>query len=297
MCAVECVVVCLLLVWLRLGFALPTGNHIHQFVGMSVAELIEPLYARDEPAVTTFGFRLPNFYRERSKSSSRRGQCASPAFKFGPFRWCIEVHPNGNALHVGRAVSVYLAAVTKLPQNVSIQLPFSITVLRTDGGDPGTHVVKGSVDAGAAPHVFSSECKRIGWPDVIPLDEIGAFLDKADGLIVHVAMGKPAKCCFDQVVNRSVIGGEDVFDTPAFALAGRYWFLRINPCIEDEGSEDKLVSLHVFMDNNTTVTDTSLLLLTCALLLRVSGSTSDDAVIVLMVMQESCVWRELWRHW
>ncbi len=218
---------------------------------MSVAELLEPLYVRDEAAVTTFGFRLPGFHRDRVESGRGKAPVASAPFDFGPFRWCVEVHPNGCLASAGRALSAFLVCVSKLTPSMSVLVPFSVTVLRTDGGDPGTHTVRGSVNAPDGVQAFSATTRRLGWQDLIPLPDIGSFLDKADGLILHVAFGKPARCQFRHPVARGVIGGAEVFDTPIFRLASHTWFLRMNPCVCIEGEEGEggpFTSLHVYME-------------------------------------------------
>jgi hypothetical protein len=173
-------------------------------------ELLEPLYRRDEQTATTFGFRLPAFHRQRTLKPTIYGHAASTPFAFGPFRWMLELHLNGNGAWEGRSVSAFLACVSKLCQGMCVRVPISMTVLRTDGGDPGLHVVKGS-ESPRDVHEFSGASRRVGWPDLVPLHDIASFLDSAEGLIVHVAMAKPARCCFEQPLSRDVIGGIDVF--------------------------------------------------------------------------------------
>ena len=212
---------------------------------MSVAELLEPLYRADVEAVTTFGFRLPSFRRGHPGRRSAHGDAASAPFAFGPFAWSLEVHAGGNGPCAGTHVSAFVALVTHVPHGVSVSVPLSMTVLRTDGGDPGTHVVKGDADPGALPHEFSAANRRIGWPDLVLLGGIGAFLDPEEGLIVHVAMGKPAQLTFTHPITRSVMGSNVVFDTPSFNLADHKWFLRINPHLDTD--DGPFVSMHVMM--------------------------------------------------
>jgi hypothetical protein len=214
-------------------------------------ELLEPLYRRDEQTATTFGFRLPAFHRQRTLKPTIYGHAASTPFAFGPFRWTLELHLNGNGAWEGRSVSAFLSCVSKLCQGMCVRVPISMTVLRTDGGDPGLHVVKGS-ESPRDVLEFSGASRRVGWPDLVPLHDIASFLDSAEGLIVHVAMAKPARCCFEQPLSRDVIGGIDVFYSPQFVLAGQLWYLRVNPCYEDD--VDVFASVHVIMGGNTSET-------------------------------------------
>lgn len=212
-----------------------------------MAELLEPLTVVDEPDVTTFAFRLPGFHRQRERRRGTRGDAATTPFDFGAFKWCLEVHVSGNGPCAGTHVSAFVALVTPVPREVSVLLPFSLTAVRTDGGDPGTHMVKGDAEPGALAHAFSPATSvRVGWPDFLPLSRIPSFLDSDDGLMIHLAMGKPARCCFTHPIARAVLGANDLFDTPGFKLGGHTWFLRIHPYV-DTGTEP-YVSMHVVME-------------------------------------------------
>ena len=210
-------------------------------------ELLEPVYARDEPNMTTFGFKLSSFFRKRD--SSGRPSAASLPFQFSSFRWCVEVFAGGAGPNVGTHVSAFLCIISKLSHGVSVEVPMAMSVLRTEPGvDPGRHIVKGSTDSSRAGQVYARGARRLGWPDLIPLSDIRNFLDGVEGLLIHVSLGKPARVTFQHALSRQVIGQPDSFDTPAFKIAQRQCFLQSLPMSEyDDGV---FVSLHLVFDTS-----------------------------------------------
>lgn len=210
-------------------------------------ELLEPVYARDEPSMTTFGFRLSSFFRKRD--SGCKPSAASLPFQFSSFRWCVEVFARGAGSSVGTHVSVFLCIISKLSHGVSVEVPMSMSVLRTEPGiDAGLHIMKGSTDSARPGQVFARGTRRLGWPDLIPLSDITSFLDGAEGLLIHVSLGKPARVTFQHALSRQVIGQPESFDTPAFKIAQRQCFLRSIPMSEYE--DGVFVSLHLVFDTS-----------------------------------------------
>lgn len=214
------------------------------------AELLEPVYCRDERDVTTYGFRLAAFKRERAGGRRGHADAASLPFSFGPLWWCVDVHTRGTGRCRGTHLSAFVRLMTPLTQGMSVTVPFSMTVLRTDGGDPGLHVVRGSpqVDAFAGAHQFhAGESPCVGWPDLLPLHSADSFLDDAGGLLIHASFGKPAVLRFAQTIRRSVLSEPEVFDTVPFRLVDHTWMMRLATLVPD--ADDDCVSAYLMLDS------------------------------------------------
>ena len=121
-------------------------------------------------------------------------------------------------------MAVFLVLVSKLPKDMTVHASFMISVLRTDGGDPGTHLTRGGDT-----FEFSATSPIVGWPDVVPLSRIDTFLDSNGDLDVHVSVRKrmEARCTFD--LHRTLTVRKEPMETPGFMLSGLRWFLRVFP--------------------------------------------------------------------
>ena len=58
--------------------------------------------------------------------------------------WYRQVHPQGNGPHFGTSLSAFLALTTPVSAWTEVLMPFSMSVVRTDGGDPGRNIFHGS---------------------------------------------------------------------------------------------------------------------------------------------------------